>query len=161
MVKSSCFVLFSRRKLGHKTTFLQNLTYVACSIFTNRDPFNKKQSLYTSIICRYLSYFAEQSAFKRPRLKVFKSSTPTKILLYEFMFLYTRDLKIRVHGKRERKKLPHDHDSPAILQVCRLPFAVFNTKRTDFAFVNNVSIYRKFFNPSTTFTDLCLGLMVF
>ena len=39
IMKSSCFVLFSRRKLGHKTTFLQKLTYVACSISASRDPF--------------------------------------------------------------------------------------------------------------------------
>ena len=45
--------------------------------------------------------------------------------------------------------------------VCHLPFAIFNAKRTVFAFVNNVSIYRKFFNLSTTFTGLCLGLMLF
>ena len=95
MVKSSCFVLFSRRKLGHKTTFLQKLTYVACSIFANRDPFNKKQSLYTSIICRYLSYVAEQSAFKRPRLKVFKSSTPTKILLYGYIHVHVSPATLR------------------------------------------------------------------
>ena len=70
-------------------------------------------------------------------------------------------LKIRVYGKCERQKLPRDHDFPAIFHVCRLPFAVFSAKRTVFAFVNNVSIYRKFFNLSTTFTGLCLCLMLF
>ena len=53
-------------------------------------------------------------------------------------------IKIRVYGKRERQKLPRDHDFPAIFHVCRLPFAVFNAKRTVFAFGNNVSIYHKF-----------------
>ena len=72
-----------------------------------------------------------------------------------------RELKIRGYGKRERQKLPRDHDFPAIFHVCRLPFAVFNAKRTVFAFVNNVSIHRKFFNLSITFTGLCLGLMLF
>ena len=70
-----------------------------------------------------------------------------------------REIKIRVYGKRERQKLPRDHDFPAIFS--RLPFAVFNAKRTVFAFVNNVSIYRKVFNRFTTFTGLCLGLMLF
>ena len=33
-----------------------------------------------------------------------------------------REIKIRVYGKRERQKLPRDHDFPAIFHVCRLPF---------------------------------------
>ena len=72
-----------------------------------------------------------------------------------------REIKIRVYGKRERQKLPRDHNFPAIFHVCRLPFAVLNAKRTVFAFVNNVSIYHKFFNLYTTFTDLTFGLMLF
>ena len=72
-----------------------------------------------------------------------------------------REIKIRVYGKRERQTVPRDHDFPTIFHVCRLPSAVFNAKRTVFTFVNNVSIYRKFFKRSTTFTGLCLGLMLF
>ena len=72
-----------------------------------------------------------------------------------------REIKFRVYGKRERQKLPRDHDFPTIFRVCRLPFAVFNATRTVFAFVNNVSIYRTFFNLSATFTGICLGLMLF
>ena len=59
-------------------------------------------------------------------------------------YLLIREIKIRVYSKRERQKLPRDHDFPAIFHACRLSFAVFNAKRTIFAFVNNVSIYRKF-----------------
>ena len=32
------------------------------------------------------------------------------------------EIKICVYGKRERQKLPRDHDFPAIFHVCRLPF---------------------------------------
>ena len=43
--------------------------------------------------------------------------------------------------------------------VCRLPFS---TRRGLFSrSKNNASVYRKFFNRFTTFTDLCLGLMLF
>ena len=76
-------------------------------------------------------------------------------------WIVNREIKIRVYGKRERQNLLRDHDFPAIFHVCRLPFAVFNAKRTVFAIVNNVSIYRKFFNLSTKFTGVCLGLMLF
>ena len=72
-----------------------------------------------------------------------------------------REIKIRVYGKRERQKLPRDHDFPAIFHVCRLPFASSTRRGPVFAFINNVSIYVKFFNLSTTFTGLCLGLMLF
>ena len=57
---------------------------MACSITANQDPFNKKPSLCTSIIPRYLCQVAEESALKRSRYKVFKSNTPTKILPYEY-----------------------------------------------------------------------------
>ena len=88
MVKSSCFVLFSRRKLGHKTTFLRKLIQMPCSIAANRDPFNEKQFLYTSIVPLYLCYVSEESAFKPPRYKDFKSNTPTKILPYEYIHVH-------------------------------------------------------------------------
>ena len=35
----------------------------------------------------------------------------------------TSEIKIPVYGKRERQKLPRDHDFPAIFHVCRLPFS--------------------------------------
>ena len=79
------------------------------------------------------------------------------------VFLAIREIKIRVYGIRERQKLPRVMIFPPFFKsaVCRLPFAVFNAKRTVFAFVSNVSIYRKFFNLSSTFIGPCLGLMLF
>ena len=83
------------------------------------------------------------------------------IQIFTVILFINREIKIRVYGKREQQKLPRDHDFPAIFHVCHLLFAVFKVKRTVFAFVNNVSSYRKFFNLSTTFTGQCLGLMLF
>ena len=38
--------------------------------------------------------------------------------------LIIREMKIRVYSKRERQKLPRDHDFPAIFYVCRWPFSM-------------------------------------
>ena len=43
-----------------------------------------------------------------------------------------REIKIRVYGKRERQKLPRDHDFPAIFS--RLPFAVCRFQREEDCF---------------------------
>ena len=49
-------------------------------------------------------------------------------------FTVNREIKISVYGKRERQKLPRDHDFLAIFHVCRLPFAVCRFQREDGCF---------------------------
>ena len=51
-------------------------------------------------------------------------------------------LRFAITAKVNGKKIPRDHDFPAIFHVCRL--SVFNAKRTVFVFVNNVSIFESF-----------------
>ena len=69
-----------------------------------------------------------------------------------------REIKHRVHGKRERQKY---HVITSFPPFSRLPFAVFNVKRPVLAFINNASTSLKFFIRFATIFSLCLSPVMF
>ena len=77
------------------------------------------------------------------------------------VILYNREIKSRVYGKRERQKLPSDHDFPAIFHVCRFQreencFRVRQQRIYRAFFKSFYHIYRPMFRPNAVlFYILC------